>query len=142
MYRVSHKGGRVVDRDRSAPNHTNLGVLKWAAQVFQGRGFGDDIGSNEYDYRTDRLLEEQVNGRGFAFTLLLDAQSQSRLLPGNFSYHRYRAICTTTGNDDNFLNVQRWPALLEYSANGMSNVRLFVVRSEERRVGKECRSRW
>src|SRR5574340_672755 len=104
MHGMPHKGIRIVDRHRTAPNHTNLSIFKWSAEILKSKGVWNDVSSNEHNNRADCFFEKQVNRRGFTFTFLLDIQADTWLLLCQLSYYRNSAISTSACNNNHFFN--------------------------------------
>src|SRR5687768_17647189 len=81
-----------------------------------------------------RSLERLVDRLGFVRTVLVLAEAEERALDVGALLRLRWAVMAGEGDAVRVLRA------LERLADGDSRVHL--VRSEERRVGKECRSRW
>src|SRR5579884_295980 len=74
---MSHKCRRVIYRHRATSNHANFWIFERCAQILQRRICRKHISADQYNNRADRLLEKQVDSRGFALALLLNTQSHA-----------------------------------------------------------------
>src|SRR5260370_21186693 len=124
---MSHKSSWIIDGYRATSNHANLWIFERSTHMLESGSFGNNVSTNQYYNRADSLFEEQIDGRGFPFALLLNTQSYSRLLERNFSYSWYGVICATTGNDDDFLDAHRWTLLFKNGAYVGTNIGFFII---------------
>src|SRR5579884_3392635 len=124
---MAHKGRGIIDRNGATANHADLWIFEGGAQVIKGQFFWNNIGADQYNDRTGSLFQEEINGRSFAFALLLHTETHARILPRYFVHNRHRAVGATAGNDNHFLKAKRWALLVEYSAQSAANICLFVI---------------
>src|SRR5258708_31363687 len=110
---MAHECRLIIDRDGMTSHHTYFRILERSTQILQRGVCGNNIGAYQDHNPAARLLEKQINGRSFSFTLLLNTQSHSRLLARNFSDNRHGAVGATTGNNDDFFNAHSETLLFE-----------------------------
>src|SRR5579883_760157 len=124
---MPHKRRRVIYRHRATSNHANFWIFERCAQILQRRICRKHISADQYNNRADRLLEKQVDSRGFALALLLNTQSHARLLNHNICDNGDCTVCAATGNNNHFLDAQGRSSLFKDCKDGASNIRLFIV---------------
>ena len=109
-----------------------------------------------YDYQTDLIIvvTDGLNAKEYAF--VPDDLKKTILTIGNYYYYlSYGKLTTNDGKKytDSFIHLYDHYALTSdgklldletgvYQENNITNLSQKQNRSEERRVGKECRSRW
>src|SRR5438874_11241306 len=122
---MPHKCRRIVHRNGAPSNHTNRLVFKGRTKILEGRFFGNNISSDQYDNWAGSLFEKKINGRGFAFTFLLHTQTHPWLFKRYFRHYRHGTIGATTGNNDDLLDAHGWALLIKYSTQRTRNIGFF-----------------
>src|SRR5947209_2280370 len=124
---MAHEGIGVVDRHGTPTDHTNRRVFERRTEASNSSCFGNNICADQHYHRTGSLFQEQVDGRGFAFTFLLYTQTYSWFLESQLSHNGNGAVGTTTSHDDHFLNTHGWVLLCQDSPYGALNIGFFII---------------
>ncbi len=78
---MTHEGMGVVNGNRTTTDHANGGIFhKGCAEAFNRAFFGNDIGSDQYDYLTGCLFKKEINGRSLALAFFLYTEPDAGLL--------------------------------------------------------------
>jgi hypothetical protein len=100
MHRIAEKGVVVVDGDGLSPHHPDRLILELPDERVDRSGRHDVVAVDEDQDRSSCCLDEKVDGRRLAGSILLDDETYSRIIASERGDDVRRPVGAATRHDN------------------------------------------